>query len=157
VNGNRLSEPKDGQEIYRVRSGDTLGQIAISFGTTVEAILEANPDIDDPNRIYVGERLRIPVDDADRAEVVIAPTNGEPGTDVRLTAEGLPAEETLAVGVGRVDSEFDVVDRANSDAQGQLSLDVPIPEYAETGERWVVVLEWTERDRKYLSNIFLVE
>lgn len=42
----------DGQ--YTVRPGDTLGGIAARFGTTVRALLLANPRITDPDRIPVG-------------------------------------------------------------------------------------------------------
>lgn len=41
-----------------VRAGDTLWAIAREYGTTVEAIARENR-IADPNRIFVGERLRI--------------------------------------------------------------------------------------------------
>ncbi|SMB98153.1 spore coat assembly protein SafA [Thermanaeromonas toyohensis ToBE] len=47
--------------IYVVRRGDTLFEIARRFGTTVERIVEANPQITDPNLIYPGQRLCIPV------------------------------------------------------------------------------------------------
>ena len=46
---------------YTVRRGDTLWDIARRYGTTVEAIVRENA-IADPNRIYVGQVLRIPVD-----------------------------------------------------------------------------------------------
>ena len=41
-----------------VRAGDTLWAIAREYGTTVEAIARENRIVD-PNRIFVGERLRI--------------------------------------------------------------------------------------------------
>ena len=44
---------------YTVRAGDTLAKIATQFGVTVEEIVEAN-DIEDPNRIEVGQVLIIP-------------------------------------------------------------------------------------------------
>ncbi len=49
-----------GQEIiYVVQPDDLLANIAEMFLTTVEAIVEAN-DLDDPNNIFVGQRLIIP-------------------------------------------------------------------------------------------------
>lgn len=51
--------PEGGQRRYTVRSGDTLFEIARQFGTTVEAIVEAN-DIDDPDVIDIGQELVIP-------------------------------------------------------------------------------------------------
>jgi murein DD-endopeptidase MepM/ murein hydrolase activator NlpD len=46
---------------YVVRSGDTLTSIARRFGTTVEAIMVAN-NLTDPNLIFVGQVLLIPVE-----------------------------------------------------------------------------------------------
>jgi LysM repeat protein len=51
--------PASGQTYYVVR-GDTLRIIANRFGTTVDAILKANPRISNPNLIYVGQALTIP-------------------------------------------------------------------------------------------------
>ena len=49
-----------GQEIiYIVLPDDQLSNIAERFNSTVEAIVEAN-DLDDPNNIFVGQRLIIP-------------------------------------------------------------------------------------------------
>jgi LysM repeat protein len=42
-----------------VRPGDTLSEIALEYGVTVSRLREVN-DIPDPNRIYAGQRLRIP-------------------------------------------------------------------------------------------------
>jgi LysM repeat protein len=44
---------------YTVRSGDTLGEIASRFDTTVSAIARLN-NISDPGRLQVGQVLRIP-------------------------------------------------------------------------------------------------
>jgi LysM repeat protein len=45
---------------YVVQRGDTLSRIAARFGTTVAAIVNANPVITNPNLIYVGQVLTIP-------------------------------------------------------------------------------------------------
>ncbi len=44
---------------YTVQSGDTLVEIAQSFGTSVEALLAAN-DIEDPEQLRIGQVLVIP-------------------------------------------------------------------------------------------------
>jgi LysM repeat protein len=43
---------------YKVRRGDTLESIAEKFGTTVEALIELNPDID-PLALSPGQRIRV--------------------------------------------------------------------------------------------------
>jgi len=45
---------------YKIRSGDTLSQIAKAKGTTVRAIMAANPNIKDANKIRAGASLTIP-------------------------------------------------------------------------------------------------
>jgi LysM repeat protein len=44
---------------YTVQSGDTLYDIGLRFGVSVEALMEAN-DITDPGSLTVGQRLVIP-------------------------------------------------------------------------------------------------
>jgi nucleoid-associated protein YgaU len=59
-------EPQEKVEIYEIVSGDTLGAIAKRYYGKASAymkIFEANRDIiDDPNRIYPGQKIRIPLD-----------------------------------------------------------------------------------------------
>lgn len=45
---------------YVVQSGDTLSRIAARFGTTVQELAQLN-DISNPNLIYIGEVLKLPV------------------------------------------------------------------------------------------------
>lgn len=51
--------PASGQTYYVVK-GDTLRKIAAKFNTTVDAILRVNPQITNPNVIYVGQAIAIP-------------------------------------------------------------------------------------------------
>lgn len=51
--------PPTGQ-VYYVQKGDTLRKIASKFSTTVEAILQVNPQITNANVIYVGQAITIP-------------------------------------------------------------------------------------------------
>lgn len=53
-------EPKPTLKVYIVQKGDTLFKIAQRFGTTVDAILAVNPEIKDPNLIFVGQKILIP-------------------------------------------------------------------------------------------------
>jgi len=48
-----------GYFIYIVARGDTLRSLASRFGTTVDALLAANPDITNANVIYEGQRLKV--------------------------------------------------------------------------------------------------
>ena len=44
---------------HKVKSGDTLSQIAKRHGTTLKALLAANPQIKDANKIRVGQRIKL--------------------------------------------------------------------------------------------------
>ncbi|HSJ86789.1 MAG TPA: LysM peptidoglycan-binding domain-containing protein [Anaerolineales bacterium] len=52
--------PPPAGQTYWVQRGDTLRIIAAKFGTTVESILKVNPQITNPNLIYVGQAISIP-------------------------------------------------------------------------------------------------
>lgn len=45
---------------YTVKAGDTLSKIAAQNGLTLAQILQANPQISDPNRINVGDIVNLP-------------------------------------------------------------------------------------------------
>lgn len=45
---------------YVIQKGDTLTTIARKFNTTVQAILDANPQITNPNIIFAGRTIKIP-------------------------------------------------------------------------------------------------
>jgi len=59
-------EPEPEDTIYTIKSGDTLGAIAKEFygkSAAYMKIFEANKDIiSDPNKIYPGQKIRIPQD-----------------------------------------------------------------------------------------------
>ena len=52
-------EPREGDIIYTVQAGDTIGSIAVQFGVTINSIIEAN-GLTNPDRIDVGQELIIP-------------------------------------------------------------------------------------------------
>ena len=51
--------PPSGQTYY-VQKGDTLRNIASRMSTTVDVLIKANPQIKNPNLIYVGQAINIP-------------------------------------------------------------------------------------------------
>lgn len=52
---------------YTVAAGDTIGKIAYSFGTTIQKLAELN-QLDNPDMIVVGQKLKVPGKEASPAE-----------------------------------------------------------------------------------------
>ena len=46
---------------HLVRKGETLSEIAKSYGVSEKSLREANPKVIKANKIYAGDKLRIPV------------------------------------------------------------------------------------------------
>ena len=49
----------ENSDTYKVKKGDNLTKIAHKYGTTVDALVTANPQIKDPDLIYPGQILKI--------------------------------------------------------------------------------------------------
>ena len=77
--------------IYIIARGDTLRSLAIRFGTTVDALLAANPDITNPNVIYEGQHLKVYVTTPPPTQPPPPPPSGQiyyaqPGDTLRKIA-----------------------------------------------------------------------
>jgi LysM repeat protein len=102
--------PATGEEtVYVVQPGDTMLVIATRYGVNVEDILGAN-NLSDPNFVFAGQRLVIPVQGALQEGVNITPVAGEAATPeapvvipegVRITGitggSDLPNEQVILV------------------------------------------------------------
>lgn len=76
--------------MHRVASGETLGTIAASYGTTVSALVDTNR-ITNPNRVAIGQKLIIPVHGEE------APPS-DAGRPTRAPAAERPREVTVQRG-----------------------------------------------------------
>jgi LysM repeat protein len=81
---------------YTVRAGDSLSAIAERFGLTIGQLLNANPDVTDPDRIEAGDVLVIPPPDAPGG----APRSGRL---LDVTGDVLDAEDLPTFAPGYVD------------------------------------------------------
>lgn len=89
-------------------------------------------------------------------QVRLSPTSGPPGTEIEVTAEGFPPDEAVEVGLGREDSEYDVVEGLETDADGGLVTGVAVPSSADVDERWVAVVVTEDGSVEAVSNVFQV-
>jgi LysM repeat protein len=52
--------PNTGAKVYLVQPGDYLSEIAQRYNTSVNTLLQLNPDITNPNLIYPGQQILLP-------------------------------------------------------------------------------------------------
>lgn len=151
-------------DTYTIRRGDTLGKVAARFGVALNALLAANPQIENPNLIEIGWGLVIPgrgepsppsEPDPD-TQVTISPTSGPPGTEVRMRGENFPPRGTLQIGGGLVASEYEILDRVRTDGTGSFSMTLRVPASTEPGQRWVFVVTREGVRWDVNSNVFSV-
>jgi LysM repeat protein len=86
-------------KIVEVQPGDYLAKIADENQTTYPRLYDANPDVQNPNLIYPGQKLRVPTADeqlTDRspAQVAPAPVASAP---VKITPKRTPAPRPAPV------------------------------------------------------------
>ena len=83
--------------LHLVVSGETLGEIAKAYGTTVELIAHANA-IADPNQLLAGSLLQIPAADAEASEVTapVAQDDGVLLQNMPVTRQSLPLSSEAA-------------------------------------------------------------
>lgn len=103
------STPISGTVWYTVRLGDSLGAIAASRRITLAALIAVNPEITNPNLIYVSQRIRIPsksasamngtAEESDGAGFGFSVTgsSGSTGVEITLTDDAIDLTST---GVG---------------------------------------------------------
>lgn len=80
-----------GMSTYIVQPIDTLSSIAVAHGVTVMNIMNANPQIADPNVIRNGERLNIPAPDLKAGESVWSGYDFNRWPSAAAFLAGLPA------------------------------------------------------------------
>ena len=81
---------------YTVKSGDTLSKIAAHYKVSLSSLEKANPQIKDPNRIYVGEHINLPKDTFQKAK----PPAKKPTHKPAPPAKKPPAKKPPATNAG---------------------------------------------------------
>jgi LysM repeat protein len=105
---------------YEVQAGDTLTRIAERFGTTVQAILAVNPQITNPNLIYVGQVIRVP----STGEVTPTPTPSGTPTPQRISFATGATEATVS---GNLPANGEVTYVLRAEAGQLLEVNVTAP------------------------------
>jgi len=160
--GTRLTVPADGaapdsggpENGYTIEPGDTLFGIAERFGTTVAALIEANPGLD-PTDLRIGTSLILPaaapdapnqpVDGGEPAggdmTVSVQPQAGAPGTPITVTGMGYTPGTTVEIGAGPPESEWERQESAEVRADGSVEAVARIPDQWQPGRPIVFVID----------------
>lgn len=129
-------------DTYIVLPGDTIESIADLCGTTVEATLEINPEIADPDNLYPGQIIRIPdVESVLETIIAIAPVCGLPGQSLLVVGSGYPVDTNVELILTQVEGNTFSAGNASSDQLGRIDTTVIMPSSAQPGTAWVVTGE----------------
>ena len=127
-------------DTYIVLPEDTIEEIADLCGTTVDAILRMNPEIDDPENLYPGQIIRIPEAEAILETIIaISPVCGLPGQTILVVGSGFPVNRFVQLSLAENDKDPIVIGGTNSDQLGIIDTSVILPAAAEPGSTWVVI------------------
>jgi len=146
-------------DTYIVLPSDTIESIADLCGTTVEAILEINPEINDPDNLYPGQIIRIPdIESVLETIIAIAPVCGLPGQSMLVVGSGYPADTNVELKLVQLESNSFSVGNTTSDQFGRIDTSVILPNSAQPGTAWVVTGEANVSSAKFTgtSNKFSV-
>lgn len=137
-----------------VAVGDTLTSIAARCGVAPGALLEANPQIADPDIVPLGMRLAVPggggtgglvveeppIDGGGAPPIRVVAIGGPLDARVRLFATNLPPGAEALIGCGASAAAPLFFTRARVDATGVLSVELALPGWAlRTGAAHLVV------------------
>jgi LysM repeat protein len=91
---------------YEIKSGETLGAIAMGYGFSLEDIMTIN-GIHDPNQIYAGQLLSLPIENADQKKSLPADKKSDQAT---FDYEVKPGETLGAIAIAHGLSQSDIMD-----------------------------------------------
>jgi lipoprotein-anchoring transpeptidase ErfK/SrfK len=136
-----LAQSECGQE-YTVARGDSLSKIARRCGTTLSALLEANPDINTPDRIKVGQKIALEKPTPQGPSLSITPETGKPGAQIEIKVEGFPARSSvrflIAPEPDSGEPQYELIQTVRTDSSGSAALQATIPQAPEAEEAWLI-------------------
>ncbi len=109
--------PQAGEGYHTVQAGENLFRISLRYGTTVQLLMQTN-GLNDPNRVYVGQQLRIP---SGQAVPASSPTpQAAQGGSPRQTVHSVQAGENLF----RISLHYGISTRALAMANGMGNVNI---------------------------------
>ena len=158
---------------YTVKKGDFMSKIAKVAGLTLQQLIDANPQVEDPNLIQPGEKLTIPdsvdivasalqargikVDDKVRARLQAKKSELDRKVAMQAGLLGLDLEDT-EVDLGPLLADLDL-DAPASDSDSDRSKEMPVMKISidDSSDKEVVdaALAWTRGEEKMSNPDFI--
>ncbi|MEJ2301908.1 MAG: LysM peptidoglycan-binding domain-containing protein [Anaerolineales bacterium] len=131
-----------GQTVYIVKQGDNLSTIASDLGTSLNTLVQLNPQISNLSLIYPGQRINLPAGiipvTGTQPLLEVNPLNGPAGSQVMVSGSGFPENTNLNLAVGPQSASPVITTTATTDAHGNFIDYVAIPNDAQDGSLWVI-------------------
>jgi hypothetical protein len=90
------------------------------------------------------------------ANVTVTPQEGPANSVVRLQATGFSPNTPVEIGFGGVESEYDIIAQATTNANGELDRTVQVPSFAQPGNQYVFVVTPQDSTQTTISNVFTI-
>jgi hypothetical protein len=129
--------------------------LAGQVDSSVQDLLDVNPDLHQRLR-RLADRLNIPGTNATEPEMSISPQSGPPASFVTVSATGLRKNASVAIGGGTPHSAYQVLDQARSTDSGTLQATVQVPDWADTADRFVLVIVDSDGKTRVRSSAFRI-
>lgn len=105
--------------------------------------------------LFIGSRCTTMDGDMPREprepNVTVSRTEAAPGAEVTVTAEGFPRDTEVVIGAGPPQSEYDVIERVRTDAEGRVERSVALPRAAASHRQYVFVVATPDARTKAVS------
>jgi LysM repeat protein len=130
-------------DTYTVKSGDTLGSIAVRYNTTIKELLRLNPKILNPRLIYINQVLKLP-GNFNGPRLFLGAETVKASWFIEVKVAGFPASTDIDFLLSREGAPFTAVLDGRTDADGNASAYVTFPNTAKGDEKWEIAVQTTE-------------
>jgi len=89
-------------------------------------------------------------------DVAVSPDSADPGERVTVRVTGFSPDNTIVIGFGPPESEYEVVQQVRTDGRGNVSASIAVPSWAERNRDYVWVAADRDNEPRVISDPFRV-
>ena len=114
------------------RASTAIGSLAGDVGTSVQDLLDKNPDL--KSRVdRLGNQVAL-TGKGQAATATVSPQTGPSGSTVSILARGLAPNSPVAIGAGPPGTAYSVIGHAQSTADGAMAATLKVPDSTKRGQ-----------------------